>query len=213
MKELSPVCNLQARQQADSTQAEVSWAAGQAAAAWAEVEAMESKGDAAGAAANAAEAVALQQQAQQRQAAASAAAAQAQQQVKGHGICWASSGQACAQQSAPFPFLSRCTPSTSPAPEPPYSLAKAKHKHPYAPASFGHSFLWRPKMPLLGSGVTGEGSCTLPFPLRLLHARAHTHRGMLHSRVHPLGFSSAATQRQSWSKSTTLNHLQVAQIR
>lgn len=74
-------CKIQARQQADSTQAEVSRAAGQAAAAWAEVDAMESKGDAAGAATSAAEAVALQQQAQQRQAAASAAAAQAQQQV------------------------------------------------------------------------------------------------------------------------------------
>ena len=112
-------CNLQARQQADSTQAEVSRAAGQAAAAWAEVEVMESKGDAAGAAASAAEAVALQQQAQQRQAAASAAAARAQQQVQGLSICWACSWQACTQQSAPFPFLSRCTPSTSSAPEPP----------------------------------------------------------------------------------------------
>ena len=89
-------CIIQALQQADSTQAEVSRAAGQAAAAWAEVEALESKGDAAGAAASAAEAVALQQQAQQRQAAASAAAAQAQRQVHSHFIFWA------AQQSSPL---------------------------------------------------------------------------------------------------------------
>ncbi|KAL3155726.1 hypothetical protein ABBQ32_012747 [Trebouxia sp. C0010 RCD-2024] len=71
---------MQARQQAGVTQAEVSLAAGQAAAAWAQVEAMESKGDAAGAAASAAEAVALQQQAQQCQAAADAAAVQAHRQ-------------------------------------------------------------------------------------------------------------------------------------
>lgn len=73
---------MQARQQAGVTQAEVSLAAGQAAAAWAQVEAMESKGDAAGAAASAAEAVALQQQAQQCQAAADAAAVQAHRQVR-----------------------------------------------------------------------------------------------------------------------------------
>lgn len=72
---------LQARQQADRNLAEVSQAAGKAAAAWAEVKASESRGDAAGAAATAAEAVALQQQAAQCQAAAEAAAAQAQQQV------------------------------------------------------------------------------------------------------------------------------------
>lgn len=72
---------MQARQQADSFEAEVSDAAGQAAEAWALVEAMEAKGDAAAAADKAAQAVALQQQYQERQAAADAAASQAQQQV------------------------------------------------------------------------------------------------------------------------------------
>lgn len=72
---------LQARQEADSKQSLVSQAAGQAAAAWAQVEAMENKGDAAGAASAAAEAVALQQLTQQHQAAAEAVAAVAQQQV------------------------------------------------------------------------------------------------------------------------------------
>ncbi|KAL0030919.1 hypothetical protein WJX79_001187 [Trebouxia sp. C0005] len=69
-----------ARQQADSFEAEVSDAAGQAADAWALVEAMEAKGDAAAAADKAAQAVALQQEYQERQAAADAAASQAQQQ-------------------------------------------------------------------------------------------------------------------------------------
>ncbi|KAL0022404.1 hypothetical protein WJX77_008671 [Trebouxia sp. C0004] len=69
-----------ARQQADSLEAEVSNAAGQAADAWALVEVMEAKGDAAAAADKAAQAVALQQQYQERQAAADAAASQAQQQ-------------------------------------------------------------------------------------------------------------------------------------
>ena len=72
---------MQARQEADSKQSLVSLAAGQAAAAWAQVEVMENKGDAAGAASTAAEAVALQQLTQQHQAAAEAAAALAQQQV------------------------------------------------------------------------------------------------------------------------------------
>jgi len=75
------VFDVQARQQADSFGAEVSDAAGQAAEAWALVEAMEAKGDAAAAADKAAQAVALQQQYQERQAAADAAASQAQQQV------------------------------------------------------------------------------------------------------------------------------------
>ena len=96
--------NLQAQQQASITQAEVSSAAGKAAAAWAQVEVMESKGDAAGAAASAAEAVALQQQAQQCQAAAEAAAVQAHHQVtlvisRHHTSCVVlgmSSGQLCA---------------------------------------------------------------------------------------------------------------------
>ena len=63
-------------------QAEVSSAAGQAADAWAAVEALEAKGDAAAAADGAAHAVALQQQFEERQAAADAAAKQAQQQVQ-----------------------------------------------------------------------------------------------------------------------------------
>lgn len=62
-------------------QAEVSSAAGQAADAWAAVEALEAKGDAAAAADGAAHAVALQQQFEERQAAADAASKQAQQQV------------------------------------------------------------------------------------------------------------------------------------
>ena len=65
-------------------------AAGQAADAWALVEAMEAKGDAAAAADKAAQATALQQKYQQRQAAADAAASQAQQQVRtsGLGACY-----------------------------------------------------------------------------------------------------------------------------
>ncbi len=77
---------MQARQQADSFEAEVSNAAGQAADAWALVEAMEAKGDAAAAADKAAQAVALQQQYQERQDAADAAASQAQQQVHTSGL-------------------------------------------------------------------------------------------------------------------------------
>ncbi len=80
------VCDMQARQQADSFEAEVSAAAGQAADAWALVEAMEAKGDAAAAADKAAQAVALQQQYQERQAAADTAASQAQQQVHNSGL-------------------------------------------------------------------------------------------------------------------------------
>ncbi len=77
---------MQARQQANSFEAEVSDAAGQAAEAWGLVEAMEAKGDAAAAADKAAQAVALQQQYQERQAAADAAASQAQQQVHSSGL-------------------------------------------------------------------------------------------------------------------------------
>ena len=77
---------MQARQQADSCEAEVGDAAGQAADAWALVEAMEAKGDAAAAADKAAQAVALQQQYQERKAAADAAASRAQQQVHSSGL-------------------------------------------------------------------------------------------------------------------------------
>ena len=63
-------------------QAAVSTAAGEAADAWALVEALEGQGDAAGAALGAAQAVALQQQFQEKLAGADAAAGQAQQQVR-----------------------------------------------------------------------------------------------------------------------------------
>lgn len=126
--------NLQARQHADSTQADVSWAAGQAAAAWAEVETMESKGDAAGAAASAAEAVALQQQAQQRQAAASAAAAQAQQKVMSLPVAGLPLAKPAHNSRLLSSFLSWCTPSRVG----PYSPAKAKHDY----SGSHHHFAW-----------------------------------------------------------------------
>ena len=73
---------LQARQEADSLQALVGEAAGEAAAAWAQVQAFEAKGDAAGAASAAAQAVALQQRCQEQQGVVEAAARQAADQVR-----------------------------------------------------------------------------------------------------------------------------------
>ena len=73
---------MQARQEADSLQALVSEAAGQAADAWAQVQAFEAKGDAAAAASAAAQAVALQQQCQEQQEVVEAAARQAADQVR-----------------------------------------------------------------------------------------------------------------------------------